>query len=179
MIRTFFLSIFFTMISLMLQAQMNNITMGKILENEAVTVEGQLGNWQLVYGQRLLYIITDESANRMRIFTPIIEEKQLEEGQLKKMLAANFHSALDAKYCLYEDLVISVYTHPLKELQSDQFIDAMQQVVNLADTFGGSYSSTEMIFNPGDTEEEKEGSKEERTNKKPKGKKKKGTLNNL
>lgn len=143
--------------------------MGKIIEKEAFEVEGSLGNWQLIYGQRLLYIITDENANRMRIFTPIIEEKKLQEGQLKKMLEANFHSALDAKYCLYEGLVISVYTHPLKELQTDQFIDAMQQIVTLADTFGGSYSSTSVIFNPGGEEATEEENKEDRINKKPGG----------
>ena len=107
----------------------------------------------------------------MRIFTPIIEEDKLVEGQLKKMLEANFHAALDAKYSLYESLVISVYTHPLKELQKDQFIDAIKQVVNLADTFGGSYSSTDVIFNPGGNNEN-QNSKEGRINKKPKGKKK-------
>lgn len=154
-------------------AQMNNETMGKILEKEVYEIEGRSGNWQIIYGKRLIYIITDETANRMRIFTPIIEEEKLEEGQLKKMLEANFHAALDAKYSLYEKLVISVYTHPLKELQKDQFIDAMQQVVNLADTFGGSYSSTDVIFNPGSQEEDSD-SKEDRTNKKPKGKKKEG-----
>lgn len=154
-------------------AQMNNETMGRIITKKSTEVEGRLGNWQLIYGQRLLYVITDESANRMRIFTPILEEEKLEEGQLKKMLEANFHSALDAKYSLYEGLVISVYTHPLKELQSDQFIDAMQQVVSLADTFGGSYSSTTVIFNPGSEEEStEEDSKENRTNKKPGSKKK-------
>jgi len=166
------LFILFLFTTLTSQAQMNNETMGKIIEKEAAEVEGQLGSWQLIYGQRLLYVITDENANRMRIFTPVIEEEKLEEGQLKKMLEANFHSALDAKYCLYEKLVITVYTHPLKELQSDQFIDAMRQVVTLADTFGDSYSSTSVIFNPGSEEEETEkDSKEERTNKKPKGKK--------
>lgn len=172
MVRISFLSLIFTILSFTIQAQMNNETMGKIIEKEASEVEGGLGSWQLIYGQRLLYIITDENANRMRIFTPVIEESELEDGQLKKMLEANFHSALDAKYCLYEGLVITVYTHPLKELQSDQFIDAMRQVVTLADTFGGSYSSTGVIFNPGGTEGKSDGdNKEDRTNKKPEGKK--------
>jgi len=165
--------VFFAFVSLNLQAQMNNETMGKIITKEAPKVDGRLGNWQVLYGERIIYIVTDEKANRMRIFTPVIEEENLEEGQLKKMLEANFHSALDAKYSLYEGLVITVYTHPLKELQTDQFVDAMQQVVNLANTFGGSYSSTSVIFNPGGTEEdEQKDPKEDRTNKKPSGKEK-------
>ena len=96
----------------------------------------------------------------MRIFTPVTEEKNLEQGQLKKMLEANFHSALDAKYSLYEGFVISVYTHPLKELQNDQLIDAMRQVVVLSRTFGESYSSTGLIFGGG-AEEEGDEKKEE------------------
>ena len=168
------------LLTVQLSAQMNNETLGKILEKEVELVDGKLGNWQLVYGQRPVYIITDENANRMRIFTPVLEEAKLEEGQLKKMLEANFHSALDAKYSLYEELVIAVYTHPLKELQTDQFIDAMQQVVNLANTFGSSYSSTDVIFNPGSDEEttEEENDKEDRLNKKPNGKKKNEGINN-
>jgi hypothetical protein len=63
-------------------------------------------------------------------------------------------------------LVVLVYAHPLKVLQIDQFIDAIQQVVNLANAFGGSYSSTDMVFNPGGSDED--GKTEERTNKKPK-----------
>lgn len=148
--------------------QMNNETLGKIISQEVIEAEGRLGNWQALYGGRLLYIITDENADRMRIFTPVLEQDKLEDGQLEKMLEANFHAALDAKYSLYEGLVISVYTHPLGALQKDQFIDAMQQVVNLADTFGGSYSSTSVIFNPGgaDSESETEPS-EKKLNQKP------------
>lgn len=146
---------------------MTNEKMEKIIKKEAVEVDGQLGNWQLLYGERLVLIITDEKNNRMRVFAPVIAETDLESGQLEKMLEANFHSALDAKYSLYENYVISVFTHPLKELTDDQFIDAMRQVVVLADTFGTSYSSTDLIFGGGNKKSEEEIKKEERLNKKP------------
>jgi len=135
---------------------MNNKKMEAIFKSEAEELEGQLGNWQMLYGGSALYVLTDEKNNRMRIFTPVAEEKSLEDGQLKKMLEANFHSALDSKYSLYEGFVVSVYTHPLKELQKDQLIDAMRQVVVLSRTFGGSYSSTGLIFGGGAEEEEQE-----------------------
>ena len=61
---------------------MNNETMAKILEVEAEAVEGRLGNWQFLYRDRLLYIITDENANRMRIFTPVIAEEELQALQV-------------------------------------------------------------------------------------------------
>ena len=169
-------SLLFTMIigcyfSSYAQAEMTNEKMHKIIKEEASEMNGTLGNWQLIYGERLIFIITDESNNRMRIFTPVLEEDKLEEGQLKKMLQANFHSALDAKYSLYESFVVSVFTHPLKELTPEQFVDAMQQVVILANTFGDTYSSTGLIFGGGDENEEEESEEEKRkkarTNKKP------------
>jgi len=146
---------------------MNNKKMEKIIKKEATEVEGQLGNWQLLYGERLVLIITDENNNRMRIFAPVIAQTDLENGQLEKMLEANFHSALDAKYSLYENYVISVFTHPLKELTGDQFVDAMRQVVVLVDTFGTTYSSTDLIFGGGSDESDEDAKKEERLNKKP------------
>lgn len=138
--------------------------MGKYILEEAQNRTGEHGAWQFIYGERMLLVMTDSSANRMRIFSPVIEESKLEEGQLEKMLEANFHSALDAKYSIYEGFVISVYTHPLKELHKDQFIDAMRQVVILADTFGTTYQSTGLIFGGGFKEDEKE---KDRTNVKP------------
>lgn len=128
---------------------MTNKKMHAIFKKEATNLEGDLGAWQMEYGQYFLIAITDESANRMRLFTPIIEEEKLERGQLRKMLEANFHSALDAKYALYKETVVSVFTHPLAELTEEQLIDAMRQVVTLANTFGTSYTSTGWVFGGG------------------------------
>jgi len=144
--------------------EMTNERMGTILKQEIGEVEGSAGSWQFIYGDHLVMVITDEAANRMRIFSPIIEEKDLEPGQYKEMLEANFHSALDAKYCLYEGFAIAVFTHPLRELSKHQLIDAARQVVNLAATFGTAYQSTGLIFSPR-AEEEGESPK---VNQKPK-----------
>ena len=148
---------------------MNNKKMDAIFKAVSTEMEGVLGSWQMIYRGGLVLVLTDETNNRMRIFSPVIEEKKLEEGQMKEMLEANFHSALDSKYSIYEGYVVSVFTHPLKELTKDQLIDAMDQVVALTITFGESYSSTGLIFGGGaeeETEEEKE--KKKKLNKKPK-----------
>ncbi|MEM7106018.1 MAG: hypothetical protein AAF502_22975 [Bacteroidota bacterium] len=128
--------------------EMNNAKLGAILKETVDKVEGIPGNWQVEYGELIIYVLTDETNNRMRIFAPVIEEKDLETGQMKKMLEANFHSALDAKYSLFQEYVISVYTHPLRELHKAQFVDALQQVIILAKTFGDTYTSTGLIFRP-------------------------------
>lgn len=144
---------------------MTNVLMGKILEEKTSKVEGGNGLWSVELGARVLYVITDETNNRMRIFTPILEQIDLEEEQKEKMLEANFHSALDAKYGIYQDIVVSLFTHPLGELTEPQFVDALYQVVNLANTFGTTYSSTGLIFG-GVQEDEEEGS-EKRINQSP------------
>ena len=95
---------------------MDNELMDEIIREKADRVEGEKGVWQVHLGERILLVITDESNNRMRIFTPILEEKDIEPGDLNKMLEANFHSALDAKYGLYNEYVVSLFTHPLREL---------------------------------------------------------------
>lgn len=141
-------------IPLMAQERMDNAKMATIFDQEADLVEGEPGAWQVMYQDRILLVLTDEDNNRMRIFTPILEEKAIDAKEMQKMLTANFHSALDAKYSLYNGYVISVFTHPLGELSRLQLVDAMQQVVNLAETFGTTYSSTELIFGGGEAEEE-------------------------
>ena len=135
------------------QEAMTNSRMHVIFQNEVDEMEGEGGAWQLSYFGRPLLVITDSLANRMRIFSPIIAQEDLESGQLEKMLEANFHSALDAKYSLYTGYVVSVFTHPLQELSEKQLVDAMRQVVVLAETFGTSYQSTEMIFGSSREEE--------------------------
>lgn len=129
--------------------------MEKILKKEATIVEGQDGIWTVEIAQRPVMIVTDENANRMRIFSPIVERAELNEKALERMLEANFDSALDAKYSIWEGVVISVFTHPLKELSDGQFTDALKQVVRLTETFGTTFSSTDVIFG-GDREEEEE-----------------------
>ena len=153
------------------QVGMTNQIMERILKEKVEYLEGVLGNWQMIYQERLVFILTDETNNRMRIFTPFIEVDSLQAGEANQLLEANFHSALDAKYCLFEGLAMSVYTHPLRELTKDQFQDALLQVVTLANNFRGSFSSTDLLFSPGVQEKEEpskeEIEKEKRLNKKP------------
>lgn len=105
---------------------------------------------QFLYQEMPLICVYDENANRMRIIAPIVETKDVEEEQLLNMLVANFHSALDVKYALSDEVIWSVFIHPLKELSEHQVLDAIDQVFSAATTFGTSYSSTNLLF-PGNT----------------------------
>lgn len=145
--------------------KMDNVKMGEILRNTSESVEGIPGNWQIVYGEQILFIITDEAHNRMRIFTPIAEQEEIGREELEKMLEANFHAALDAKYALYGGFVVSLFTHPLGELTPEQFKDALKQVAVAGQNFGTTYSSTDLIF--GGNQEAEESNKDKKINKKP------------
>ena len=156
-------------IGLFAQSEMNNLKMGEILEQIGDKVEGVSGNWQVTYGEQILFILTDETNNRMRIFTPIADQKDIGAEELATMLEANFHAALDAKYALYGGFVVSLFTHPLQELTDYQFKDAVKQVAVAGQNFGTTYSSTDLIFGGGRTEEEAQPTdKDKKVNQKPK-----------
>lgn len=151
--------------SLSLSAQdMTLKKLEKILKQETKITEGEKGIWTVEYADHLVMVVTDAKANRMRVFSPIVAREDINEAALVKMLEANFDSALDAKYSIWEGVVISVFTHPLKELSIEQFKDALKQVVRLSQTFGTTFSSTEFIFGG---EGEEEDAAKERVNVKP------------
>lgn len=129
--------------------------------SDTITTNGN--SIQFMFKQRPLYCIYDENANRMRIISPIVETKDLEEEQLLNALVANFHSALDVKYALSDEIMWSVFIHPLKELNDHQVLDAIHQVHAASITFGSTYSSTNLVF-PGNTKK-KEHSKLKRIEK--------------
>lgn len=134
-------------ISVMASAQnTTNETLEKIITRVADTVAGQSGAWQFQIKERLLVCYTDENNNRMRIISPITELENLTEEDLLKSLLANFHTALDVKYAVSDDVLWSVYIHPLAELSEDQIEGAIYQVYNAAETYGTIYSSTNLSF---------------------------------
>ncbi len=147
----YFLFAFILLTTSSLQAQeMDNQQLGQILERVADTLSGQDGRWQFMVQGTVLMCLTDENHNRMRIISPIVEVDKLDEDTLKNALVANFHTALDVKYAISEEIVWSVFIHPLKELTERQVEDAISQVFYAKKTFGFTFSSTELVF-PGST----------------------------
>ena len=114
-------------------------------------MKGEAGYWQIKIGGRDVLVITDARHNRMRIMSPVAAQDQLDKDELIRLLEANFGSALDSKYALRDQTLWSVFTHPLAELSDEQFLDCMAQVANLADNFGRSYASSNLIFGGGET----------------------------
>lgn len=125
---------------------MDNRRLEELIREVSSDFEGEPGFWQLAVEGRQLLVVTDESNNRMRVMTIVADEEELTDDLRSILLDANFDRALDAKYATSQDYLWSVFTHPLAELTDDQFFDAVQQVWTLADNFGTSFSSSDLVF---------------------------------
>ena len=145
----------FALICAQSDAEMNNEKLGKILDSMSDTLEGNYGNWQFLVDSIPMFCLTDEFHNRMRIVSPVKAVKDLSVEEMKKCMEANFHTALDVKYAISEEIVWVAFIHPLKELTHDQAMDAIIQVYNATLTFGTLYSSTDLIFPKREKEKKK------------------------
>lgn len=119
-----------------------------ILENEATNVRSQGNQWQLDLENQTLLVIFDEASDRMRILTPVIPAAELTPEQVGNTLIANFHTALDARYAVTDNMLVSLFVHPLSTLHEDDLRSALRQVASLANNFGTTYSSEAIIFGP-------------------------------
>ncbi len=102
-----------------------------------------------VSGLPILFV-HDVNANRMRLMSPAGEAAELSEEDLMRLMQANFESALDARYGVARGLVWSTFIHPLSTLSSEEFVSGLGQVVNLVNTYGGTYNSGVFSFGGGD-----------------------------
>lgn len=129
---------------------MNNERLdGLIREQASEILDGDLGHWRFEYQDHVVIVMTDESHNRMRIITPVAEVTDLSEEIWLLALSANFDRALDARYAVSGDYLWSAFIHPLKQLETAQFVDGLDQTVTLAKNFGTSFSSSDLLFGGG------------------------------
>lgn len=91
-------------------------------------------------------LIYDENADRMRLVSAIADIKEVNDDVLLMAMEANFHSVLDARYAISNEIVWSIFVHPLTDLTPALFDSAIGQVVIAHATFGGDFVSGAMIF---------------------------------
>ncbi|WP_299351618.1 type III secretion system chaperone [uncultured Shimia sp.] len=103
-----------------------------------------------ISGQHVIVVI-DRVADRMRVMAPIREADGIEADEMRRMMQANFDSALDARYALANGVLWSTYIHPLSPLERDQFIEGVAQTVNAAQTYGTLYTGGLLQFGAGDS----------------------------
>ena len=121
-------------------------TLQGILKEMVENLTGDNGQWRFTFGGVEMALLTSVPHDRMRIVAPIGSEAELTDQQRKRMLDANFHSALDGRYATSNGLVYAAYIHPLSPLRREEVQSALRQVAELVKTFGTTYSSGELSF---------------------------------
>jgi hypothetical protein len=130
---------------------MNNERLGALILRIDENAEGQPGFWRATVAGRAITVITDDNADRMRIISPVARADSLEHELMFRLLQANFDTALDARYSIAQNILWTLFLHPLGSLSDEQFLTAVGQVINLAATFGTTYSSGGLTFGGGDS----------------------------
>lgn len=149
-----FLIIAFSLISATLFSQKMTLTkLNKIFTKTTENTKREHSKWTFIINDVPFVAIADSTHNRMRIISPIIPITQLSEELKTASLMANFHTALDIKYAITNDILWSVFIHPLKELSEKQVLDALSQVYYGNINFGTTFSSTSLVF-PGNKPEQ-------------------------
>ncbi len=128
------------------QARLDSLI--KLMDSEA-TRNG--ASWQFTVAQQQLFVVTDAEADRMRIMSPIAPAANLSAALLKRMLQANYDAALDARYAIAQNIVWSVFIHPLTSLKETDFLSGAAQTVVAAQTFGTSFTSGAFVYGGGDS----------------------------
>lgn len=132
---------------------MSNQHLDELIKRIGSDIEGKLGYWRFMIADQWITVVTDQNADRMRIIVPVAKLEVLDKEQLLRLMQANFDSALDARYAIANEIVWSAFIHPLASLQEKEFLSGVGQVINLAQSFGKSYSSGLLIFRGGDSED--------------------------
>ncbi len=107
-------------------------------------------SWQINYRDMPIYVIGDANADRIRIMSPVSNAAILSEGQLLRLMQANFESALDARYAIAQGALWSAFIHPLSVLDEREFFSGMGQTMSLVVTYGTTFSSGALTFSGGD-----------------------------
>ncbi len=125
---------------------MNNERVDFLVRQFGSHVDGVYGAWRFQLDAVLMYCITDEKHNRLRLIAPIANVDEVSPDVLQECLAANFDRTLDARYCIHDETVWGAFIHPLDSLSEDLFESALLQVASVAKNFGSSFSSGQLVF---------------------------------
>ena len=130
----------------MSKPEMNNTRLDQIIRTIGDDVQGAPGYWQFLVNDMRLLCVTDEKFDRMRVMTPIAPTEEVTESTLMKCMNANFDRALDARYCINNDMIWGAFIHPLGSLNAALFQNACHQVTEVARNFGTTFSSGSISY---------------------------------
>ena len=135
------------------QALMNPEKLHSIISDYSSNVKVNNNVISFDHEKVTIYCIWDANADRMRMISPIANTSDLNDELLELALKANYHTLLDARYAISEDVLYAVFIHPLSPITKNEIESAIRQVSTAALTFGTSFTSGELIF-PGNAAEQ-------------------------
>ena len=125
---------------------MNQEAMEHYVIEHSDVVQHRRGYVLFVYDTVQMALVSDVKHDRMRIISPILRYEEVDDAHRDAVMVANFHSALDARYAVSNGVLYSAYIHPLSPLTEEELQSAMEQVANLAQTYGERYSGGNLIY---------------------------------
>ncbi len=134
-----------------LQPPMTLELMAEIISTLDPDAQQRGPTFELVIQDVPVIVITDPRADRMRAMVPIRSADGLSPDELTRLMQANFDTALDARYAIAQGRLWGVFIHPLSPLEPGQFVSGLAQTVNVALTYGQSYSGGASVFGGGDS----------------------------
>lgn len=96
-------------------------------------------------------MISDAAADRMRAMVPIRSAAGMTQPEMRRVLQANFDTALDARYAIAQGRLWAVFIHPLSSLDRAQLLSGVVQTLNIARSYGAGYSGGANVFGGGDS----------------------------
>lgn len=114
--------------------------------------EPRPGTFQMVVADFQVLIVTAPQVNRMRVMVRVRDAESLTKDDLLRISQANLDSALDSRYAIGRGVLWAAFVHSLSTLHPNQFIEAIGSTVNLAASYGTSYSSGQLLFGGGDSQ---------------------------
>ena len=111
---------------------------------DAVEIEGNVVQFRCE--QVPITLIFDENADRMRLISAVRSMDEVKDDEVQRAMEANFHSALDARYCISDGILWAAFIHPLSDLSNELLESAIRQVAIANLSFGSDYTSGLLKF---------------------------------
>ena len=125
---------------------MSQESLARYIEEIAGSTQTSQNVVEFKYNGVAIACVSDATHDRMRLIAAIAKRDSVEAAHLEILLTANFHTTLDARYALSKGIIYAAFLHPMSTLTREQLASAIRQVAALAQNFGSSYSSDELIY---------------------------------
>lgn len=93
-------------------------------------------SWRLVVDGQPITCLADDERDELRLILPVGELAAAGDGEAERLLAAHFHASLEARYALFEGVVVAMWGGRLSALDAEALGHAVRQVVTLRPSSG-------------------------------------------